>query len=275
MDMDCAGVLRRKAGTVLSASASFTLIELLVVIAIIAILASMLLPALSRAKEQSRRITCLGNVKQLAFSSISYVEDSDSYMYPAGYVNAAHSIKKDTAPFQHGMGLLVTSNYLANGSVFYCISAEGDPRGTSWYYPLYSSYEGFQQCFNATSGVNNGPVVARYTYNSIWLDGTATYRNWFLGGSPDTPWKVGSKADASLPLIADMWMNASSGNKTTVNHSWKSVSVGYIDGHVKLLNPFGVKFKIWNYAQFVEWGNTSLGAAQSGFWEWMQSCSSQ
>src|SRR6266705_2061517 len=63
------------------AQRAFTLIELLVVIAIIAILAAMLLPAVSRAKESGRRISCLNNLRQLSLSSQMYVGDCQG-LYP-------------------------------------------------------------------------------------------------------------------------------------------------------------------------------------------------
>ena len=61
----------------------FTLIELLVVIAIIAILAAMLLPALSSAREKARQTVCKSNLRQLALVFVMYIGENEGWYPPA------------------------------------------------------------------------------------------------------------------------------------------------------------------------------------------------
>jgi len=112
----------------------FTLIELLVVIAIIAILAAILFPVFSRARENARRSSCQSNLKQIGLGIMQYTQDYDERMpinYGTGYHGTPYSSPEDyhsfsNPPAGHGTWMASVFPYTKSWQILACPSATPD-----------------------------------------------------------------------------------------------------------------------------------------------------
>jgi prepilin-type processing-associated H-X9-DG protein/prepilin-type N-terminal cleavage/methylation domain-containing protein len=127
---------------------NFTLIELLIVIAIIAILASMLLPTLGRARELGKRITCVNQMKQIGTAALSYVNDFDGN-WAAWSKNYSQTVSEQ---IQRGQWMTILAEYVGgNGLMWVCPNAK--------FGEFSDRYDVLQ--------VNRDPYA---TNNSLWLN---------------------------------------------------------------------------------------------------------
>ena len=236
-----------KSAAVRNGKAAFTLIELLVVIAIIAILAAMLLPALSSAKMKAQRIACMNNLKQLETAWVMYNGDNNGRIPSCVpfdpttfainqnvWVRGVAAILSPPGAFgQVDAGVLdcTNKNALALGNLF----------------PYVSSYN-LYRCPSDQRNVNGVPYVRSFSMNN-WMNGEpfadsannldTAHRLFKTESSISTPSQLYVFIDEDASTINDgmsvVYMNPNSGVQDQPARRHKTgYPLTFADGHAEI-----------------------------------------
>jgi len=196
-------------------NAAFTLIELLVVIAIIALLAAILFPVFSRARENARRASCTSNLKQIGLGILQYVQDNDESM-PSTQIGGEQNWEEVLQP------------YVKSYQVFLCPSntnstsfINGDTK-TGISYETNTDEGGSLGSFGSNS---IGPAVASFTSTATTIAVCESNANTQDYSPTNGYFKPGGGWSASSTASSLFNGHLSTGNYL------------FADGHVKSMNP--------------------------------------
>ena len=201
-------------------SRGFTLIELLVVIAIIAILASMLMPVYSRARESARKIVCTSGLKQIGTAVSLYTQDHDD-CYPVAWA-FWRPVSGTPTPNRPNLKDCISS-YVRNDQVWWCPSWSGVYGVNAWGNPQGSGFD-----FVVPDGTSQEVIG----------------KPWESSSNPATYYSEASlQMPSDYPLIwcGSHWtnsLNAHAGISDTAFRAGNErggTNIAYADGHVKWL----------------------------------------